>query len=814
MTSFSRDVAYAVRTLTGKPWLSLAIILTLALGIGANTAMFTVVNAVLLRPLPYKNGDRLVRVWSDDRKNPTALWVSYPDYLDIRAQSHALENLTAWFRYEMVLTGTFKPERVQAAVVFGDMFSVLGVPPKLGATFRAEALGSQERVIVLSHRLWAERFGSDPTLVGRSVTLSGNSYRVAGVMPRGFQFPIQTPPIDVWATLGSEQFGDTPQRRRNARGLEAMGRLRDGVDLESARAELNVIVSRLTSEYPESNKDIGIRIMPAAEHVVEHVSRPLLILFAAVGCVLLIACVNVANLLLARATDRRREIALRSALGASRRQIVVELAIESLILALAGGIAGGLLAMWGGDALLSLVPGELPRADEIGVDRFVLAFTVLVSLLTGVTFGLAPAWHVSNVDLTIALQHSGRTTSDSASARTLRGALVVAEFALAMILLTGATLFITSFWRLNQQPEGVDPHNVLTFDVTWPWERYSRERAAEKFRELQSRLLAIRGIRGAAAGLQLPDRGGPATEAVFPYLEVDEGQVAESQRPRTGMMRSQPGYFRTLGIPLVKGRDFNDHDTLDAPRVVIINESLARTYFHDENPVGKWLKLDLWLLFGDQKPRREIVGVVADVTHRGVGTTARPLVYVPLAQVPFNMSYLVVKTNGDPSTFVGAIRDAVHAVDPDQPIYDVTTLEDRIGMSVAQERFSALLLTIFSALALGLAAMGLYGVLSYTVGQRTREIGLRCALGATGGDVLRSVVLHGMKLIAIGLALGTAGALALTGLVDGMLFGVTASDPFTRVIALSVLTVVAIAACWIPARRATKVEPIVALRYE
>jgi putative ABC transport system permease protein len=470
--------------------------------------------------------------------------------------------------------------------------------------------------------------------------------------------------------------------------------------------------------------------------------------------------------------------------------------------------------MWGVEALVRLVPGDLPRADEIGVDRFVLGFTLLASLLTGLVFGLAPAWHASKVDLTAALQDGGRTMSDSAPARTLRGMLVVVEVALAVILLTGATLFITSFWRLNQKPQGFDPHNVLTFDVTWPWEKYSRERAGDKFRELQARLKEIPGVRGAAAGFQLPDRGGPATEAIFPYLEIEGRTVAESQRPRTASVRSQPGYFSTLGIPLIKGRDFDEHDTLDAPRVVIINESLARTYFGDENPIGKRLKLDLWLIFGDQKPMREIVGVAADVTHQGLDTSARPLVYIPFPQVPFNMSYVVVKTDGDPAAFVGAVREAVHSVDKDQPIYDVKTLEQRIGMSVAQERFSALLLTIFSALALVLAAIGLYGVLSYNVAQRTHEMGVRLALGAEAGDVLRLVIRHGMKLIAAGLVIGIAGALALTGLVKGLLFGVTPSDPLTHVIVVLVLTVVAILACWIPARRAAKVDPIVALRYE
>jgi putative ABC transport system permease protein len=808
-----RDVRHGLRSLRRAPIFAAVAIVTLALGIGANTAIFSVVNAVLLKPLPYKDGSRLVWLWSTDPKNPAAMSVSYPDFVNIRAQSRSLASLAAWYGYEMVLTGGEEPQRVQVAVVAGDLFSVLGVPPELGTTFRAEP-DSTERAIVLSHRFWAEQLGSDPTIVGRALTLSGKSYTVVGVMPRGFQFPIQTLAIDIWATHGNEQFVDIPQMSRGARMQDAIGRLSDGIELDAAQAELDVVASRLSRQYPDSNGGVGLRIVPATEHVVGRVSRPLLVLFAAVACVLLIACVNVAGLLLARATDRRREIALRSALGAGRSRIALQLVIESLLLALIGGAIGGLMATWGVDALVALAPGDLPRANEIGVDRAVLAFTLLASLATGLVFGVAPAWHASKVDLTAALQEGGRTVSDSARAPRLRGALVVAEIALAVLLLTGATLFMTTFWRLQQAPQGFDARNVVTFDVTWPWEKYSFEQSGEKFRELQTALLTVPGIRGAAAGMQLPDRGGPATDAVFPYLEIEGRPVPRNARSRTGNIASQPGYFRTLGIPLMKGRDFTDRDSPDAPPVAIINESLARTFFGDEDPIGKRLKLDLWILFGDKTPMREIVGVAGDVKHAGLPGAARPLVYIPLAQRPFNMSYVVVKTDGDPLRLVPAIRAAVRSVDSDQPIYDVMTLEERIGMSVGQERFNALLLGVLAGLALLLAAVGLYGVLSYTVAQRTHEMGVRLALGAEGNDVLGLVLRHGLKLIAAGLVIGIAGALVLTRLIEGLLFGVSTSDPRTHLIVVIVLTVVAVAACWIPARRAAHVDPIVALRYE
>jgi putative ABC transport system permease protein len=809
-----RDVRHALRALRSAPTVTAVAIITLALGIGANTAVFSVVNAVLLRPLPYKDGNRLVWLWSTDPKNPTAQWMSHLDVVDIRAQSRSLAELAAWYGYEMVLTGNAEPQRVQVVVVFGDLFATLGVPPVLGTTFRAEKGAASERAIVLSHRFWVEKYGADLNIVGRGLTLSGKSYRVLGVMPSGFRFPIQTPPIDMWASLGSEQFADVPQMGRNARLMDVIGRLRDDVAIERAQAELDVVAARLSQQYPDSNTGIGLRVVSAAEHVVGRVSRPLLVLFAAVGCVLLIACVNVANLLLARATDRRREIALRSALGAGRARIVGQLVIESLVLASIGGAIGGLIAIWGVDALVALVPGDLPRADEIGVDRFVLVFTVLASLVTGLAFGVAPAWHASKVDLTVALQEDGRTLADSARAPRLRGALVVAEIALAVMLLTGATLFVTTFWRLQQPSHGYDPRNVLTFDVTWPWEKYSVEQSGVKFRELQTALQAVPGVRGAAAGLQLPDRGGPATEAIFPYLDIEGRPVPSDSRPRTASITSQPGFFRTLGIPLVKGRDFSDRDSLDAPRVAIINESLARTYFGSENPIGRRLKLDLRLLFGDETPMREIVGVVADVTHAGLTRGARTVVYIPFAQRPFNMSYLVVKTDGDPARFVSSIRAAVRSVDKDQPIYDVKTLEERIGMSVGQERFVALLLASFSAVALLLAAIGLYGVLSYSVAQRTHEMGIRLALGAEANDVIGLVVRHGLKLIAVGLVIGIAGAIAVAGLIEGLLFGVSALDPRMHLVVVIVLAVVAIAACWIPARRAARVDPIVALRYQ
>jgi putative ABC transport system permease protein len=802
---------HAIRAFVRQPGFSAIAIITIALGIGGNTAMFSVVDAVLLRPLPYADSERLVWVWTTDRTKDLRQFTSFPDFLDWRSQTQTLEHLAGWGGIQVILSGEGEPERLQAAATMGDLFTLLGVKPVLGTAVRDESASSQDRKVVLSHGLWQRRFGSDPNVLNRAITLSGQTYDIAAVMPADFQFPIQATPVDVWVMLASGQFNPALQQRRNARLIEVMGRLKPNVTLDQAQAEMDVIAANLRNRYPESNNNIGIRIVPGKEHIAGGVSRTLLILFGAVGCVLLIACVNVGNLLLARGAVRRREIAVRAALGAGRSRIARHLLTESLLLAAAGGIIGSLLAVWGVDALAGLVPGDLPRGNAITVDGRALGFTAMVSLLTGLLFGLAPAWHASKVDLVVSLHEAGRTASESRTGRRLRDLLVVAEIALALVLLAGAALFMNSFWRLNSTDPGFDPKNVLTFEVNWPSPKYSVPRGGQAFRELQTRLQAIPGVRAASVGMQLPERGAPILDRVLPSFEVEGRPVVPDERPRTSVVITQPGYFLATGIPLIRGRDFRDDDKPGAANVTIINESLARVYFSNEDPIGKRLTLDSWTFFGQRT--QEIIAVAGDVKHQGLGDI-QPLVYLPLSQAPRSVSHMVVKTDGDPLNVISAVRAAVRSMDTDQPIYDIQTLEARIGQSVARDRFSALLLGIFSSLALILAAVGLYGIVSYVIAQRTREMAIRMALGADRRDVLKLVIGQGMKPTITGIVIGIPAALALTRVIENQLFGVTPSDPASYIVVTVLLVVVALLACWIPARRATKVDTMTALRYQ
>ncbi len=592
--------------------------------------------------------------------------------------------------------------------------------------------------------------------------------------------------------------------------IEVIGRLKPNVTLDQAQAEMDVIASNLSTQHPNTNKDIGVRIIPALDEVTGDVYYALLVLLAAVGAFLMIACMNVANMMLARTAERRREIAVRAALGAGRVRIGRQLLIESLLVVGIGGISGCLLAVFGVEALGMLVPGDLPRATEIGVDSRVLGFAVLTSLVAGLMSGLAPVWAVWKADLTVPLRANNRTASESRAGGRLRSVLIVGELALAMILLTGAGLFIHSFWRLNQSDPGFDPHDVLTFEVSWPSENYPRP--AEPFVELRTRLLAIPGVLAASTGLQLPDRGGPMLDDTSPFVDIEGRPMAPNERRRSSILRTQPGYFRAMGIPLVKGRDFGESDIPGAPQVTIINESLARSYFPNEDPVGKRLKRDSWILYGD--PTREIIAIAGDVKHRSLSREAQPLVYLPLVQRPSWESQIVVKTDSDPLAFVNAVREAVHAFDPAQPLYDVQTLEQRIAESLAQERFSALSLAMFAAVAVALTAFGIYGVLSYLIAQRTREVGIRMALGAEVSDVMKLVVRQGMKLVLIGMVIGLIGALALTQLVENLLFGITPTNLLTLATVTLLLGLVAILACWIPAHRAARLHPMVALRHD
>jgi putative ABC transport system permease protein len=804
-----KNLLYIWRGLFRSPAFTLTTVLSLALGIGASALMFGVVDAVLLRPLPYHDSGRLVWIWSINQKDSIKVRASYPDFLDWRNQNRSFESIVGFGGYEVVMTGAGEPQRLEAGLADGDLFKLLGVSPLLGSTGSANP-ASGERTVVLSHRIWRLSFNAAPDVIGRRIALSGQSYTIAGVMPTGFEFPIQSGrTIDFWMNL--ERFNPALQNRRDARLIEVIGRLRPNVTLEQAQADMNVIAARLNSAYPATNRSIDVRLVRAIDEVIGSATRPLLALFASVGMFLLLACVNIANLLLARAAGQRKENALRVALGASRGRISVHFVLESLLLAAGGGILGYMLAVSGTDMLRQFVPADLPRISEIRVDGHVVTFALVVTATAGLILGLATAWHASSrIDLATSLHEAGHSASEGRRGRRLSGMLVVVEIALAMILLTGAGLFVNSFARLVQTNSGFDPHNVLTFAINWRWgDRYARPE--ETFRELQTRLLAIPGVMAASTGLQLPDRGIPRLNDLSPFFEVEGRPVAPSERTRTSVIHTQPGYFRAMGIPLPKGRDFDDRDLLGSPRVIIINEAFARANFANEEPVGKRLKLVSWRLFGERS--QEIIGVAGDVTHMGL-RTAEPLVYVPLAQAPLQGSAIVLKTQSDPAGYANAVHAVVRSMDEEQPVEDVQTLERRIAGTLAKDRFSAIALGAFAVLAVLLAAIGLYGLISHITARRTQEIAIRMALGAERRDIAKAVLSQGMILAAAGLAIGFAGALALTRFIENLLFGVTAQDPTTLTIVALFLTLVAFLACWIPARRAMRMDPVTALRRE
>ncbi|MCI0490161.1 MAG: ABC transporter permease [Blastocatellia bacterium] len=811
MERLLQNLRYSVRMLRKNPGFTVVAVLTLALGIGANTAIFSVIDAVLLRPLPFKESERLVAVWSTTERDPQSKpHVSFPDLADWRAQSRSFESLSGWFIYEFTLTGSGEPVRAKGAGVDGDLLALLAVAPELGRTFRPE----DDHVVVLGHSLWQRRFNSDTSIVDRNITLNGESYTVVGVMPQGFRFPIEADPVDLWATWDYAKHPG-PAQKRDARLFEVIGRLRPSVTLVQAQAELDGIAAALRERYPDTNEDIGARIIPAAENLVGVYRRALLVLFGAVAFVLLIACVNVANLLLAKASGRRREMAVRAALGASRSSLTLQLLTESLLLALAGGALGCLIAMWGVDALIALNPDYLPGANRIGVDGRVLTFTLLASLATGVLFGLAPAWHASKIDLTTALKDSDRTVTEGAGRRRLRSTLVIVEVALSMALLAGAALLINSFWRLRQVDPGFDSRNVLTFRLSLPYEKYDAPQSGEFFRQLQTRLQAQSGVRAASTIFPLPLNGDPvfdSLDASFDMrLDIEGRPVRASERPRVDGRTVQPDYYRAMGIRLAGGRDFNERDDAQATKVAIINETLARLHFPGEDPIGKRIRLNSVFVQGEP-PLREIVGIVGDVKHHNLSMETRPEVYVPLAQDPFQEFFVVMKAESDPHRFVGAIRSEVQALDRDLPIYDVHALDERLGAATAQERFTTVLIAIFAALALALTAVGLYSVMSYTVAQRTHEIGIRQALGAQARDVLKLVIGQGAALVSIGAVIGLIASFALTRSIESLLFGVSATDPMTFALVTLLLAGVALAALYIPARRATRVDPVVALR--
>jgi putative ABC transport system permease protein len=813
MEKLIQDLRYGVRTILKQPGFTAIAIMALALGIGANTAIFSVVNAVLLRPLPFANPGSIVMVYNTAEKEDR-FSVTYPDFIDWRNGQQSFQQLAAYSTRDFTLTGTGDPVRLRGAMVTSELFPILGVQPKLGRFFRPEEDKPDMRVAILSHQMWQEHFASDPNICEKVIQLHGQSFNVAGVMPKGFAFPLQNDPvIDFWTTTAILQEGAAPLTvQRGNHALSVIARLKDGVTLEQAQADMSGLVNALGSQYPDTNAQFGVRVAPLHKDLVRDIRPALLILFGAVGCVLLIACANVANLLLARASTRHKEIAIRTALGASRLRVIRQLLTESLLLSILGGTLGLLLAWWGTELLVALVPKGLPRADEIGLDASVLGFTTLIALATGIFFGIAPALQISKTELTQTLKEGGRTSGDGAQRNRVRNVLVVSEVAIALMLLVGAGLLINSFTRLQKVNPGFDTNNVLSFRIGLPDSRYPKsQQKIDFYKQLASRIEMLPGVKsvGYVNALPFSGQGGDLGFAI-------EGEPANAAQPfpyDSDFRTISPGYFHTMGIELLEGRDFDERDDLQSNPVVIINETLAKRYFPNQHPLGKRINPS----FGtDQRGilMREIVGVVRSFKHSSLSAEMKPELYVAYKQNPRPTAMVVARTTNDPTNLIATIRNEVQSLDSTLAIYSVRTLDQYLSASVAQPRFNTLLLGIFAAVALILTSIGLYGVMSYTVTQRTHEFGIRMALGAKPRDVLKLILKQGLGMTFIGIALGLAGAFALTRLAESLLFGVSATDPLTFLAVSAFLLGVALVACLVPARRATKTDPMVALRYE
>ena len=813
MNTLLQDIRFGLRMLLKSPSVSIVATIALALGIGANTAIFSVVNAVLLRPLPFPDSESLVAVFeSDTQRGLQRGSHSYPNFMDLRAQNTVFEHVATYRSGDYIMTGRGEPARLQGAVVTADLFPLLGVQPILGRTFVPdEDKPSTNRVVILSHKLFQQRFGGDPSILNQTITLEGINFTVIGIMPDSFEFPIQNDPVELWTTIAGDASGSEPVTgQRGAHFLRVIGRLKPGVTPEQAQAELTTIGSRLEQQYPDTNTHRTLRLESALTALVGDIRPALLILLGAVACVLLIACANVANLLLARATSRHKEMAIRTALGASRTRVIRQLLTESILLSLVGGGVGLLLAVWWSDLLVALGKEDIPRAIHVGMDWRVLGFTLGVSLLTGLIFGLAPAFHSSKTELVESLKEGARGTSAGSFANVFRKALVVIELGFAVLLLTGAALLIQSLWRLQRVNSGLHPENVLTFNVTLPEVKYKWEKQSQFFIDLKQRLETTPGAQSASTIYPLPLSG----ERFVISFEIEGRPMAPKDHPSGEFFTTGVGYFKTMGIPMIKGRDFDDRDKHGSTPVVIVSETFARQHFPNEEAVGKRIKPGISTIDDEDSTMREIVGVVGDVRNQNLSTESKPAYYVPQTQVPFSSMVAVVKTANEPRSLISAVTKEVAAMDRDIPLFGVKSMEEYLSASVAAPRFSTTLLSIFAGVALVLTIVGLYGVMSYSVAQRTNEIGIRMALGAQSRDVLLMIVKQGSVLIAMGLAIGLAGAYALTRLIASLLFGVTAKDPFTFAAVAVILAVVALLACYIPALRATKVDPMNALRCE
>jgi len=805
-----KNLVYSARMLLKRPGLTAIAIIAIALGIGANTAIFSVVNTVLLQPLPYERPQELVMLSTEQRNQ--ALdgrgTFSVPDLLDVQQSTTTLAYVATYQRSGTMTTEGGDPERLIGAAVSADYFSVLGVKPVLGRVFtREEDKPGAAPVIVLSHALWQRRFGGDPGIIGREINLGGKA-TVIGILPAGFAFPISDENQDYWEPIFSQEWLTKGMREQRAdRFLPVIGRLKPGATVQQAKADLDLLSQQVERRSPESNTNIIFNAVSMHEDITRDYRTALLVMLGAVGLVLLIACANVANLLLARTAGRQKEVAIRMALGASRGRIAAQLLTESVLLSLVGGVLGLLLASWGTALLVAYGPADVPRLRDVSLDRYVLFFTLGVSALTGILFGLAPALHASKPDPGNMLKESGRGYSQSGRNR-MRSALIVAEVALSLMLLAGAGLLINSFWRLLRTDAGFDTRSVLALDIPLDRATYPKpEQQAAAFQQLIARMKSVPGVRDAAvvSNVPLTDFDIELSFQIEGHVPFKPGEEAVAD-----YTVASPDYFRTMNIALLRGRVFTDQDTANSPPLIVVSNAFVKRYLPNEDAIGKRIIFD-----GPNKVPREIVGIGGDVRRKGLDAEIQPEMYVPYLQKPERRLNLVIRTETqDALQLLPAVRAEVKAFDPKQIIWRTQTLEGLLGTSVAPRRFNMMLLGIFAGVALVLAAVGLYGVMSYSVSWRTHEIGIRMALGAKRADVLRLVVRQGMIMTLVGLVLGLVGAFSLSRVLAGLLYGVSPTDPLSYVGVSIVLMAVALLACLVPARRATRVDPIVALRTE
>jgi len=795
-----QDLTFALRMLRKAPGFTTAAVLATALGIGANTAIFTVVKQVLLQPLPFKDPSRIVDVNEYARGAGSA--VSPPNFMDWRAQNQTLTALGAYASQVLTLAGAAEPARITGGYVDDRVFEVLGIAPVAGRAFNAQdVVPGGRRVVILGYDLWQRAYGGNPAMVSRLVTIEGEPHEVVGVMPRGFDFPDGT---DVWVPLRFDA-SDLRENQRGAHYVSAVGRLRPGVTATQASDDLNSIEQRIARQFPDKVGGYSVAAVPLLDSMVQGVQRPLLVLFGAVAFVLLIACVNVSNLLLARATTRTGEIAVRAALGAGRGRLIRQLLAESVVLSLAGGAAGLLLASWGVRALMSIAPADLPRASTVDIDGTILAFSILLSIAAGVMFGTVPALIASRPNLAIFLRDVRRDGGSSGGRRRVRELLVSAQVALALVLLAGAGLAIRSFQRLTHVDPGFRAANVLTARIALPDATYpTAESQVRFFADYTDAARRLPGVVYAGAVSIAP-----VTRAGFGGTFTIYGRPEGADEGRAQVRSLTPGYMEALSIPLRAGRFFDARDTREAPRVAIISESAARQFWPGENPIGRQLRVHV---NEPTRQPREIVGVVGDVRTRGMELAPVPVVYVPHSQYGPESMVLTVRTAETPMTLLPALKTSLRTLAPGVALGQAKSMDDLVSASVAQPRFSTLLLAIFAAVSLLLASVGLYGVVAFSVNQRRTELGLRIALGAEPGEVMRLVLRQGMLPVGIGIAAGLGGAMLLARVMKSLLFGVEPGDPATFGAVAIVLTLVALAACYLPARRATAVDPAATLR--